>query len=115
MVRLVKRVKWLKILAVVAVVVVGLNFFFPAVSPGNRISNSMRARADVWRIVMALKQQTLDFGRPPTGSPATVLAVLRGENRKKIVFLEVEKERLSAAGEFLDPWGDSLSVRGDRF
>lgn len=71
-----------------------------------------RARAqhdtDVLRVALAFYRH--DYGEFPSGSPATIARLLRGEsvggqNPRRLDYIEIHPRELNADGELIDPWG----------
>lgn len=51
-------------------------------------------------------------GTMPTGAPANVVKILRGNNPRQIVFMELpsRKNCTNSIGEFLDSWGTPYEI-----
>ncbi|MBI5772164.1 MAG: hypothetical protein HZA89_00290 [Verrucomicrobia bacterium] len=53
----------------------------------------------------ALHTYKADFGAYPAGDTRTIWRSLRGENPKKMVFINFDSKSFSSEGDLLDPWG----------
>jgi len=68
------------------------------------------AREDVTDLTAALRAYFIEYQAFPTGDAAAIVASLRGENPRKITFLETNPNRINATGEFFDPWGTPYRI-----
>ena len=98
-------VGWFALAILFLLVVISL--LFPLGSRSGRYGNGAK-RADAGNgassLVSALKAYQTEYGGMPSGDHARIIATLRGDNPKKIIFFEAAETRFSAGGEFLDPW-----------
>jgi type II secretory pathway pseudopilin PulG len=62
-------------------------------------------------LILALKGYKLEFGEIATGNNAELTAILKGKNRRGIIFMEFTKKDLNAQGEMIDPWNTPLLIR----
>jgi hypothetical protein len=62
------------------------------------------------KLLAAFEAYHAEFGAYPTGSAASIMRELRGENAKQTVFFECREESLNEAGELLDPWGNPFQI-----
>ena len=51
-----------------------------------------------------------EFGTLPSGGSSAVFRVLRGDNPRKVVFLQCRAESVSPDGSMLDPWGTPYKI-----
>ena len=99
-----KGSSWLRVIVWIFIIVAVIVLLFPVGTgrgPGPKPSLAMR---DAVTIRIALKQYIAEFGTPPIGDEAQVMAALRGKNPRQILFIELDAKRFNARGEFLDPW-----------
>jgi len=98
-------IRWLTILGIVAILLV---LIATGVERRGRVlrnaltANARRASRD---LVAAMKQYRSEYGFMVEGEPAQIFKTLRGENPRKIVFIDVISSSVNAQGEFIDPWG----------
>jgi hypothetical protein len=97
---------------VVLLIVLVADFFIvtPKVQAMRGMANEVRARTDATCLKMALDQFAVEYGYHPEGSPAELLRTLRGDNKRKIVFIECAARSVNASGEYVDPWGQPYHV-----
>jgi type II secretory pathway pseudopilin PulG len=74
-----------------------------------------KAKQDVNIIEIGLRGFAAENGRPPTGRPAQIAALLRGENiggqnPKRLDYVEASLGEMNSAGEFIDPWGTPYRI-----
>jgi hypothetical protein len=81
--------------------------------PNHRTAERSRAEVMSARITDAMHRFHKEFGYWPEGSHAEVVRVLRGENEKGHVFLDLPAEKLTAEGEIPDPWGTPYRIFAD--
>ena len=62
------------------------------------------------QIRAALDMYEAEFGGAPTGDSSEVFRALRGNNPRKIVFLQCRAESISPDAGMLDPWGTPYKV-----
>jgi hypothetical protein len=62
------------------------------------------SRMDIFSFVTAMESYKDAYGTYPTGDNPTVFGALRGNNPKKLIFLDVHPRSISADGAFVDPW-----------
>ena len=62
------------------------------------------------QIRAALDTYKATFGDFPAGDSSAVFRALRGENPRKIVFLQCRAESVSPDGSMLDPWGTPYKI-----
>ena len=70
----------------------------------------VKAIGDEQQLVTALKAFQSEYGQLPSGKSGEIFDALRGNNPKKIVFVEYDASSTSSRGEFLDPWGTPYRV-----
>lgn len=89
--------------ALVVFVFVG---FIPLASfyPVRDSAREAEAKGGVTALVGTLKQYHTEYGVMPDGDQAHIIAMLLGDNPKKIVFIEGSSRGFNARGEFIDPW-----------
>jgi hypothetical protein len=95
------------LLAVIALAVVG------ALLPvGSRpiIDKARLIDLEVGQIRAALDTYKATFGSFPAGDSSAVFRELRGDNPRKIVFLQCRAESVSPDGGMLDPWGTPYKI-----
>ncbi len=95
------------LLAVIALAVVG------ALLPvGSRpiIDKARLIDVETAQIRAALDAYQATFGAFPVGETSAVFRALRGDNPRKIVFLQCRAESVSPDGGVLDPWGTPYKV-----
>jgi hypothetical protein len=98
-------VQWSVILGVIAVV------FFPllqqVVYHRSTVQNIRRAQArtEAAGLVAAMRLYVTEYGSAVSGDSAQMVAMLQGQNQRKIVFFEPRTDRINANGELIDPWG----------
>jgi hypothetical protein len=51
-----------------------------------------------------------EYEQLPTGTNEEIFARLRGDNPRRIVFLDCAPEILNDAGELVDPWGRPFQI-----
>ncbi len=95
---------WIVAGSAAGVLVVALVFLLP---PWLR---QRQARHDVQHLAWALNTYVQENGRPPEGTLAELATILRGkslrgQNTKRLDYIEAEVGELSRDGEFVDPWG----------
>jgi type II secretory pathway pseudopilin PulG len=91
---------WLLFLGVTA------GLLFPSISlDTNRHRPYAEARSFVIALHNATKTYATEYGSPVSGSPVQILATLRGNNPRSIVFFDTAPSRFNAQGELIDPWG----------
>jgi hypothetical protein len=95
------------LLAVIAMA--GAGAIFPV---GSRpiIDKARRIDTETAQIRVALETYEATFGGPPAGDSSAVFRALRGDNLRKIVFLQCRAESVSPDGGMLDPWGTPYKV-----
>jgi hypothetical protein len=74
-----------------------------------------RARHDVNSLALALNVFVMENKRFPDGTPAEVARLLRGEdvrgqNPRRLDYIEAGPHEYNAAGEFVDPWGTAYRL-----
>lgn len=97
-------IQWV-VIAILAVAAVAVGAF--TISRGSKLS---QARHDVQIIALALDGFARENGDYPKGTRAEICRMLVGEsvngqNPKKLDYVEAQPHEVSAAGEFIDPWG----------
>ena len=106
-----KRLKILSIAAGVGVVVYLL--LFPHFH-GDRFSKPtllfFRCQSDMTTLMIACKAYRTEYNANPTGDMATLLAILKGNNTRHVVFIDLPNEKINKRGEFIDPWGTPFEV-----
>lgn len=97
-----------------AIVAILAGLGFGAVQGALKSAKRTQARNDVNQVASAVKSYALGYGRLPESE--NVIAVLTGENPKRIVFFEAKqaagtppKNGLSG-GQLFDPWGNPYMV-----
>ena len=53
----------------------------------------------------AIGRYSSEYGVIPNGDSHTIFQSLRGQNPRKIIFLEFQSRSISSDGDLLDPWG----------
>lgn len=98
-------IRWAIILAIT--VLVFLWIMHGARANARIFQNARRARVRQTEadLLSAMKTYSTEYGYSVTGDPAQILAVLRGDNQRKIIFIEIGPERFNSKGELLDSWG----------
>lgn len=99
--------------AVTVILVAGAIFvvfalLFPSVSDGP--DRRSATKNDVTQIAVALQQFKSEYGNYPTGSENQLIAILQGNNPKKIVFIELPKKQFDKSGNFIDQWGTPYRI-----
>jgi len=102
-------------ISIVIVVVVGGVMAAVMIPPHKRLQ---KAEHDVDQLVLALNGFAKENGRYPKGTLAEIAALLRGEdvrgqNPKRLDYIESTTGELNAAGEFIDPWGTPYHINID--
>jgi len=77
---------------------------WPATSGVDR-SKKARAKSDVTQVTTALAAYQVEYGQSLEGELPQIFAALRGDNPRKVVFIEVDPKSMNERGEFVDPWG----------
>jgi type II secretory pathway pseudopilin PulG len=94
-----------KTVIVIAALLLLAGLFFPSVSrPGPDAHRRTRALNDLANITTALKYYVTEYGTPPAGDRAQIMAALRGSNPRSIIFFEARPESFNSRGELIDPW-----------
>jgi hypothetical protein len=99
------------IFAILLVLVGGL--FFPRHSGPSR-SRPVIAKVEVIQLGLAMKSYHSDYGEWPAradSSGAEFVAILAGQNPRRIVYMEFPDRIVSNRCPFLDPWGSPFHVR----
>jgi hypothetical protein len=99
--------------SIAAVVLVALAFLLP---PQLRVR---KARKDVQVLDLALNGFILENKQVPDGTLAEIAALLRGksvrgQNTKRLDYVEADVSEVNAAGEFVDPWGTPYQMRFEK-
>jgi hypothetical protein len=94
-------------LAVIALAVVGA--LLP-VGSHPIIDKARRIDLETAQIRVALESYEATFGSFPAGDGSAIFRALRGDNPRKIVFLQCRAESISPDGGMLDPWGTPYKV-----
>ena len=68
------------------------------------------AKSDVIQLCQALKQYHVEYRAMPPGNHAGILAALRGNNPRRIVFFETLPEKFNTRGQLIDPWGTPYQI-----
>jgi hypothetical protein len=71
---------------------------------------SPAARGDVMLVANALAYYQVQYGEPLVGDQAHIVDVLRGNNPRKFVFIDVPPEQINKNGELIDPWGSPYKL-----
>jgi hypothetical protein len=98
-------VRWLIILGITAIV-----FWLIMLQAGNHARiyrNARRAQThhQELEVVIAMNGYVAEYGAPVSGDPAQIIALLSGQNQRKIVFMEFRQDRFNSKGELTDEWG----------
>lgn len=99
--------------ATVVLILLGLLIallMFPRVGQGISAGPRVQAKSDVTQIVGAVETYQSEYGQFSSREARKVIRALRGENSRKTVFLEIDPNRLSEIGDFLDPWGEPYAI-----
>ncbi len=65
---------------------------------------------DTSQIRAALQSYEAAFGMFPTGKSSAVFRALRGDNSRKIIFLQCTPGSVAPDGSMLDPWGTPYKI-----
>jgi hypothetical protein len=86
--------------------VIVIGFLFPQVSTDTtRHGHYWETRSFVDGLLHATNAYATEYGSPVSGSPAQILATLRGDNPRKIIFFDTVARCINGQGELIDPWG----------
>jgi len=69
------------------------------------------SHVEIHSFTAAMESYKDDFGTYPTGDNPTVFGALRGNNPKKLIFLDVHPRSISAGGAFVDPWETPYEIK----
>jgi len=69
------------------------------------------SRMEIYSFAAAMESYKDAYGTYPTGDNSTVFGALRGNNPKKLIFLDVHPRSISADGAFVDPWQTPYEIR----
>ena len=78
--------------------------------PRTQTAEKGHAAARGQELIRVLDAYRTEYEQFPTGSNEEVFAKLRGENPRRIVFLDCAPEVLNDAGELIDPWGRPFRI-----
>jgi type II secretion system protein G len=111
----------IELLVVLAIVGILMSLLFPAVNGALNAARKASAQNDVVQIANALTMYQTEYGQwPPSASgsaqdvggtllTSALMAQTTNENRRKIVFLEVQDAKRNRSGftndTYVDPWG----------
>lgn len=95
---------WVNRLAIVLFLFLAFAVCFVDVVPKDNREGA-EARNSAILLLTSLRAYEIEFGPMPAGDHADIIAALGGQNPGQIVFLDLSERKLSATGEFLDPWG----------
>ena len=59
---------------------------------------------------MALRNYRDEYGELPAGAGLDIIKALRGNNPRRIVFIDFRDKQFDAAGRLLDPWGSPYRI-----
>ncbi len=105
-----KPFPWIGMLVAAFLMVIALSLLFPVQSGHGPVSKRLVARNELNQIHAALKFYIAEFGIPPIGGSAQIMAALQGGNPRHIVCFEADAKRFNSLGEFLDPWGTPYRI-----
>ena len=98
--------KWGRIFAIAVTLVFGVLF---ALTHHLRERNRQTmTRTQVRQARASLIFYIREYGASPGGDNARILASLKGDNPRKIVFFETSAQFLNPKGELIDAWGTPL-------
>jgi hypothetical protein len=60
----------------------------------------------------ALNSYQTEYGQRPDGDNAAIMRALRGDNPKKLIFLEGRREDFNDRGEIIDGWHSPIRIGG---
>lgn len=101
-----RRFELLTGLVLLLAVGLGLAWFYNVAG----LSGQYVERKCVTQLAGALVAYQHEYGSWPTGSQAEIIAALRGDNPRHVVFIELDPRHLSKKGEFLDEWGTPYHI-----
>lgn len=84
----------------------------PVISDGP--DSRSREKDDVTRLSIGLSFYKGEYGVYPEGGQATILKILQGDNKRKIVFYEISPKQLNEKGELMDSWGTPYRIEIDQ-
>ena len=82
-----------------------IGLFFLRVGTPKEHPRRAEARSFVDGLLTATNAYATEYGSPLSGTPAQILATLRGDNPRKIIFFDTLPRQINAQGELIDPWG----------
>jgi hypothetical protein len=68
------------------------------------------AEVEVMWLIEGIKAYRDEYGAMPSGDNIAILASLRGNNLRKINFINLPEQMLDAQGHYLDPWGSPYRI-----
>lgn len=85
---------------------------FPALSCRPTPASVVEAMNMSGTLKTALRSYYVEYGAYPDGGQAAALRALLGDNKRRIVFLELSPRhhKQNGAGELLDPWGTPYQI-----
>jgi type II secretion system protein G len=114
----------IELLIVIAIIGILMSLMFPAVNSALNSARRASAQNDVTQIANAITMYQTEYGRMPPESDtvsgdllSALMGVSEDDNRRRIVFLEVQDAKRNRSGitndTFVDPWGGSYQVAMD--
>jgi type II secretory pathway pseudopilin PulG len=97
------------IFALVAVFIL-YSLLFPTVTIGPTVGKKTQAKNDAELISQAISNYKQEYGSfPSSNSFSAVIGILAGNNSKKIVFLDIQSNKLKLQdGIPIDPWNNKF-------
>jgi Type II secretion system (T2SS), protein G len=98
-----------------AAVVVGLVFLgllVPRGGSGNEAKGAL-CRTEMTALIAAGANYHEVYGSSPTGDQGGFIRSLLGNNPRKIVFINLNPDRLISTGDYRDPWGTPYQIQSE--
>jgi type II secretory pathway pseudopilin PulG len=117
-----------ELLAVIVTIMILAGMLYPALRSIREGPKKAQAKADIFRLELAIQSFYNEYGRWPANPPSIAAfysmlnanrspltgAALGGpydaQNPRAMQFMEFDKKFVNAAGEFIDPWGNAYTV-----
>jgi hypothetical protein len=71
------------------------------------------ARVQVMQLRIAVLAFEKEYGSFPKGDAVAIMAALRGNSDRRVIFFEAPAHSFNDKGEIVDPWGGTHSFRSE--
>jgi hypothetical protein len=101
----------MKIIAVTCVFIIAIGFVMYRYSKNIKIIDTVSViDVELFSLVAAVKQYQVEYSTLPKGNEAQISTALRGDNPKKLLFIDWPTKSIDMEGRLLDPWGTPIKI-----